>query len=168
MDDRAHNERPGLRPKPAFPKRTPQPSVVEFPARLSLEQGKRFEALREYLLKQKSVSEELFYYGPKTGWGLRYQRDGQPLCALLIHGDRPVGVLSLDRDTDENVDWDALSPIGRQARENANGSPSLLWIDLPLDGRGANDLKVLLRAKASPRAQRPAPDTKRKAQATRT
>ena len=37
--------KPAARAKPAFPKRNQQPSVAEFPARLPLEQGKRFETL---------------------------------------------------------------------------------------------------------------------------
>src|SRR5262245_12928706 len=62
----AANLRPTTRPKPAFPNKKVQPQVAEFPARLPFTQGRRFEALRAFLLRQKNIAEELFYYGPKT------------------------------------------------------------------------------------------------------
>ncbi len=138
--------------KPAFPKRDDQPSLGEFPARLPIDQGKRFEAMRTFLLKQKDVSESFYYYGPKTGWGLRYLHGKQPLCTLLIAGERLVAVVSLDRKTGENIDWKSLSPVAQQIRHRAHGSPSLQWLDLPIDGAGAADLKIVLRAKLKQRA----------------
>ncbi|MDZ4693601.1 MAG: DUF3788 family protein [Deltaproteobacteria bacterium] len=138
--------------KPAFPKKDDQPSLGEFPARLPIDQGKRFEAMRTFLLKQKDVNESFYYYGPKTGWGLRYLHGAQPLCTLLIAGERLVAVVSLDRKTGEDIDWKGLSPIAQQIRQRAHGSPSLQWLDLPLDGAGAADLKIVLRAKLKQRA----------------
>jgi hypothetical protein len=45
------------------------------------------------------------------------------------------------------VDFDGLSDVGARARKLAHGSPSLMWLDLPLDGAGAGDFKTLLKAK---------------------
>ena len=138
--------------KPAFPKKDDQPSLGEFPARLPIDQGKRFEALRSFLLKQKDVSESFYYYGPKTGWGLRYLHGKQPLCTLLIAGERLVAVVSIDKKTGDEIDWKALSPVAQQIRQRAHGSPSLQWLDIPVDGAGAADLKIVLRAKMKQRA----------------
>ena len=65
----------------------------------------------------------------------------------MLHGDHPVGIISLDAATSAGVDWKALSPTGQRAFKSAHGSPSLLWLDLPLAGTGAADFKAILRAK---------------------
>lgn len=133
--------------KPAFPKKAQPPTAAAFASRLPLALGRRLETVRSFLLKQKTVTEDIYFYGPKSGWGLRYLIDSRPVCALFVHGERPVGIVSLDAATTAVVDWKALSPVGQKSRRTAHGSPSLLWLDIPLDGTGMADLKALLKAK---------------------
>jgi hypothetical protein len=134
-------------PKVAFPKKDQPPTPAAFAARLPIVLGKRFEMARTFLLKQKDVKEDVYFYGQKTGWALRYLVGDRPLCALLLYGDMPVGILSLSAAAAATVDWKNLSPVGQLARKNAHGSPSLLWLDVPLGGNGAADFKNILRAK---------------------
>jgi hypothetical protein len=134
-------------PKVAFPKKNQPPTAASFAARLPIALGKRFEMARSFLLRQDDIKEDVYFYGPKTGWALRYLVKGQPLCALLLHSDVPVGIVSLPAATTSAVDWKALSPAGQLARKRAHGSPSLLWLDLPLAGNGAADFKAILRVK---------------------
>jgi hypothetical protein len=131
----------------AFPKKNQQPTPAAFTARLPLALGKRFEAARSFLLKQKEVVEDVYFYGPSTGWALRYQCGGKPLCALLLHSDWPVAIVSLEAAASAAVDWQGLSPIGQRAQKTAHGSPSRLWLDVPLAGTGAADFKMIVRAK---------------------
>lgn len=133
--------------KVAFPKKNHPPSEAEFLARLPLSVGKKFEAVRAFLKKQAAVVEDLYFYGPKTGWAFRYRRGTHSLATVTIHSDRLVGIVALDAAAQGEVDFTALSEIGEQARRFASGSPSLVWLDLPLDGPGAGDFKVLLKAK---------------------
>ena len=134
-------------PRVAFPKKNQQPTPAAFTARLPLALGKRFEAARSFLLKQKEVVEDVYFYGPSTGWALRYLCGGKPLCALLLHSDWPVAIVSLEAAASAVVDWQALSPIGQRAQKTAHGSPSRLWLDIPLAGTGAADFKIIIRAK---------------------
>ncbi|MBN2573776.1 MAG: hypothetical protein JXP73_04360 [Deltaproteobacteria bacterium] len=144
----AHRPAPAAKPpQVAFPKKNQPPNAAAFAARLPLALGKRFEMARSFLLRQKDVKEDVYFYGPKTGWALRYLRAEQPLCALLLHDDAPVGIVSLSAVASAAVDWKALSPIGQTARKRAHGSPLLLWLDVPLAGAGAADFKAILRAK---------------------
>jgi hypothetical protein len=136
-----------LPPRVAFPKKNQQPTPAAFTARLPLSLGKRFEAARLFLLKQKDVVEDVYFYGPSTGWALRYLHAGKPLCALLLHSALPVAIVSLEAAASAAVDWGALSPIGQRAQKSAHGSPSLLWLDIPLAGTGAADFKLIIRAK---------------------
>ncbi len=133
--------------KVAFPKKNQPPTAAAFAARLPIALGKRFELARSFLLRQKDVKEDVYFYGPKTGWALRYLVQERPLCALLLHGDVPVGIVSLPAAAVAAVDWNALSPAGKLAHKNAHGSPSLLWLDIPLAGTGAADFKAILRVK---------------------
>jgi len=133
--------------KIAFPKKNAPPKPEEFAARLPLAAGKRFEAIRAFLRKQKGVSEELFYYGPKSGWAFRYLRGPQSICAVMVYADRPLGIVALDASALRSVDWKTLTEAGKKARRMAHGSPALLWLDLPLDGTGAADFKALLKSK---------------------
>jgi hypothetical protein len=137
----------GKVPKVAFPKKNQPPTAAAFTARLPLALGKRFEMARSFLLRQKDIKEDVYFYGPKTGWALRYLFRDQPLCSLLLHGDLPVAIVSLPAEATSGVNWDSLSPAGQRARKNAHGSPSLLWLDLPLAGTGAADFKAILRVK---------------------
>jgi len=89
----------------------------------------------------------VYFYGPSTGWALRYLCGGKPLCALLLHSDWPVAIVSLEAAASAAVDWQALSPIGQRAQKTAHGSPSRLWLDIPLAGTGAADFKIIIRAK---------------------
>jgi len=134
-------------PRVAFPKKNQQPTPAAFTARLPLALGKRFEAARSFLLKQRDVVEDVYFYGPSTGWALRYQCGGKPLCSLLLHSDWPVAIVSLEAAASAAVDWQALSPIGQRAQKTAHGSPSRLWLDVPLAGTGAADFKTVIRAK---------------------
>jgi hypothetical protein len=131
----------------AFPKRNQPPTAAAFAARLPLAIGKRFEGVRTFLLKQKGVTEEVFFYGARSGWALRYRREGRPVCSLHLHGPTPLGILNLGAAALATVDWKGLSAIAQRARKAAHGSPNALWLDVPLDGDGANDFKALLRAK---------------------
>ena len=138
------------KPKPpriAFPNKNQPPTVAQFAALLPLPVGKRFESVRGFLTKQKGVTEDVYFYGPKSGWGLRYLAAGRPVCALFVHGDRPLGIVSLDAAANDGVDWKALSDVGQRARRAAHGSPALLWVDVALDGSGASDFKAILKAK---------------------
>jgi len=81
--------------KVAFPKKNQPPTAASFAARLPIALGKRFEMARSFLLRQEDIKEDVYFYGPKTGWALRYLVREQPLCALLLHGDMPVGIVSL-------------------------------------------------------------------------
>ncbi len=136
------------KPKVAFPKKNLPPSETEFAARLPMATGKRFEAVRGYLKKQKGISEELYFYGPKTGWAYRYLRNtNQSVCSLMIHQGQLLGIVALDPAAMAGVDWAALSPVAQKAKRLAHGSPALLWIDVPLEGTGAADFRALLKAK---------------------
>jgi len=134
-------------PKVAFPKKNQPPTAAAFAARLPLSLGKRFEMVRSYLLRQKDVREDIYFYGPKTGWALRYLMGEQPLCSLLLYEDSPVGIVALAASATAAVDWKALSPVGQAARKHAHGSPAMVWLDVPLAGTGAADLKAILRVK---------------------
>jgi hypothetical protein len=143
----APSRRPA-RSKIAFPKKSSPPSETEFAARLPLGAGKRLEMVRGFLKKQKGVTEELYYYGPKTGWAFRYLRNlQQSICSIMLHDERLLGILSMDTASRAAVGWAELSPVGQKAKKLAHGSPALLWIDVPLDGSGAADFKALLKAK---------------------
>jgi len=138
---------PKAAPKVAFPKKNQPPTAASFAARLPIALGKRLEMARSFLLRQEDIKEDVYFYGPKTGWALRYLIKDQPLCALLLHSDVPVGIVSLPAAATAAVDWKGLSPAGQLARKRAHGSPSLLWLDLPLAGNGAADFKAILRVK---------------------
>jgi hypothetical protein len=142
------------RSKVPFPKKNQPPSEGEFVARLPLPVGKKFETIRTFLKKQKDVTEDLYFYGPKTGWAYRYRHGPHSLATIMIHGDRLVGIVALDAATLSEIDFTALSEVGERARRLAHGSPALSWFDLPLDGSGAADFKALLKAKL---ANLPAP-----------
>ena len=135
------------KPQPAFPKKNQAPTAAAFAARLPLSLGKRFDLVRSYLLNQQGVAEDVFFYGPETGWAIRFRRGTRPLCSLHIYDERPIGIVSLEPDAIAGVDWKGLSPAGRTARKQAHGSPSLLWLDVELEGTGAADFKAILRAK---------------------
>lgn len=138
------------KPKPAkvgFPKKNQPPTAAAFASLLPLPVGKRFESVRAYLLKQKDVTEDVYFYGPKSGWGLRYLAGGRPVCTLFVHGERPLGIVSLDAAASEGVDWKSLSDVGQKARRAAHGSPALLWLDVALDASGAADFRAILKAK---------------------
>jgi len=143
-------EKPAAKPgkaRAAFPKKNLPPSETEFAARLPLALGKRFETVRAFLRKQPAVTEDLFFYGPKTGWAYRYQRNGHSLCSIVIHDERLMGIVALDTAAQTAIVWEGLSPVGQKARRVAHGSPSLLWIDVPFDGTGAKDFQAMLKAK---------------------
>lgn len=146
-------------PKVPFPRKNQMPTEAEFLARLPASTGKRFDGVRTFLKKQKGVTEDLYFYGPKTGWAYRYLRGTHSLATIMIHDERLVGIVSLDTEAMATVDFDGLSEVGARARKLAHGSPSLMWLDLPLDGTGAADFKTLLKAKlkAQPAAAVPPP-----------
>jgi hypothetical protein len=135
------------RPVPAFPKKNQPPTPAAFAARLPLSLGKRFDQVRSYLLKQRGVSEDVFFYGPESGWALRYLAEARPLCSLHIYDEQPIGIVSLEPAAAAGVDWRALSPAGQKARKQAHGSPALLWLDVELEGGGATDFRSIVRAK---------------------
>jgi hypothetical protein len=139
-------EKPRPAPKVAFPKKAQPPTHAEFAARLPAPVGKRFDLLRTFLKKQGAV-EDLFYYGPRSGWAYRYLVDDQSLCSILLSAGKLVGIVALDSGAQANITWDGLSDVARRARKQAHGTPALLWLDVPLDGTGANDFKSLLKAK---------------------
>jgi hypothetical protein len=134
------------KPAPAFPKKNQPPTAGAFAARLPLPLGKRFDAVRSQLLKA-GAREDVYFYGPETGWALRYMLADRPLCSLHIYDEQPVGIVALGPRANAGIDWRALSPVGQKARKQAHGSPTLLWLDVPLEGDGAGDFKAILRAK---------------------
>jgi hypothetical protein len=140
------------KPQPAFGKKNQPPAAGAFAARLPLALGKRFEAARAFLLKQPAVTEDVYFYGPESGWALRYRQEERPLCSLHIYDEQPIGIVSLDPAANAGIDWRALSPVAVRARKQAHGSPALLWLDVPLEGTGANDLRAILRAKLAANA----------------
>ena len=135
------------KPTIAFPKKNQPPTPAAFASRFPVAVGKRVDQVRTFLTKQDGVSEDVFFYGTQTGWALRYLAAGRSLCSLHVHDDRPIGLIALEPDAAAAVDWKGLSPVGQKARKQAHGSPSLLWLDVPLEGTGAADFKTLLRAK---------------------
>jgi len=153
--------------KAAFAKKNHPPTEAEFLARLPLPVGKKFESVRTFLAKH-GVAEDLYFYGPKTGWAFRYRRGAHSLATVTLHGDRLVGIVALDAAAQGEVDFTALSEVGEQARRFASGSPALVWLDLPLEGHGAADFRVLLKAKlktlpaTQPAALPPPPPAKKK------
>ena len=107
--------------------------------------------LRAFLKKQ-GAAEDFFYYGPRTGWGYRHMKD--ETVALLDRACRPASSSASSRSTapaQAKIAWNDLSDVGRRARKLAHGTPALLWLDVPLDGTGANDFKALLKAKLGAR-----------------
>ncbi|HSS37899.1 MAG TPA: DUF3788 family protein [Polyangia bacterium] len=136
----------GRAPKVAFPKKAQAPTHAEFAARLPAPVGKKFEALRAFLKKQEAA-EDLYYYGPRTGWAYRYMKGTQSICSIVILGGRLVGIVALDAAAQGRITWSELSDVAKRARKVAHGSPALLWVDVPLDGTGAADFKALLKAK---------------------
>jgi len=155
----ARPEKPTARPakaakpgKPAFPKKNQPPSDAEVAARLPLPLGRKLEALRRFLTKQKGLEEGWHFYGPKAGWAYRYLRGEETVTTIVLHDGIPTAVLALDADIQKAVDWGALSAVAQRAKKVAHGTPALLWLDLPLDGEGGQDLKALIKAKlAAPR-----------------
>lgn len=135
------------KPRAAFPKKNLPPNETEFGARLPLALGKRFESVRAFLKKQPGVSEDLYYYGPKTGWAYRYVRGPQSLCSIVIHDERLMGIVALDPAAQTAIVWEGLSPVAQNARKVAHGSPALLWLDVPFEGTGAKDFQAMLKAK---------------------
>ncbi len=129
--------------------------------------------VRGFLKKQRGVTEEFYFYGPKTGWAYRYLRNvQQSIGSIMIHDERLLGIVALDPAATAAIDWPALSPVAQRARKLAHGSPTLLWLDLPLDGSGAADFKAVIKAKLAalphlppppppPSAGTPAPPTPR-------
>jgi hypothetical protein len=132
--------------KVAFPKKGQPPSHAEFAARLPAPVGKRFQVVRTFLGKQ-GAREDFFYYGPKTGWAYRYLDGETSLCSIVILDGKLIGVLSLDAAAQQRISWADMSDVAKRARRIAHGTPALLWLDVPLDGSGANDFKALLKAK---------------------
>jgi hypothetical protein len=143
------------KPQPAFGKKNQPPTASAFAARLPLALGKRFETARAFLLKQPGVTEDVYFYGPESGWALRYRQEERPLCSLHIYDEQPLGIVSLDPAASAGIDWRALSPVAVKARKQAHGSPALLWLDIPLEDTGANDLRAILRAKLAATAAAP-------------
>ena len=74
-------------------------------------------------------------------------KDEQSICSIVLSAGRLVGIVALDGAAQAKIAWDGLSDVGRRARKLAHGTPALLWLDVPLDGTGANDFKTLLKAK---------------------
>jgi hypothetical protein len=140
------DEKPRAAPKVAFPKKAQAPTHAEFAARLPAPVGKRFEVLRTYLKKQ-GAAEDLYYYGPRSGWAYRYLKSKQSVCSIMLLAGRLVGIVALDSAAQTNIAWNDLSDVARRARKLAHGTPALLWLDVPLDGTGATDFKSLLKAK---------------------
>jgi Protein of unknown function (DUF3788) len=130
-----------------FAKPDQPPTEAELVARLPLATGKKLDAVRTFLKKQKRVAEDLYFYGPKTGWAFRYLRGSHSVATIMIHGDHLMGIVALDAAALEIIDFSSLSEAAQHAHKMAHGSPSLLWLDLPLEGSGASDFKSLLRSK---------------------
>jgi hypothetical protein len=134
-------------PRVPFPNKNQAPGETEFVARLPLATGKKLEVVRAFLKKQKGVAEDLYFYGPKTGWAFRYLRGAHSLATVMIHDDRLMGIVSLDAAALAQIDFPSLSDVAARARRMAHGSPALLWLDIPLGDSGASDFKALLKAK---------------------
>lgn len=139
--------KPGKPVRAAFPKKNQPPTDAEFAASLPLAVGRKLDAVRTFLKKVKGVEESWHFYGPKAGWAYRYLRGDEAIATLVLHEGTPTAVVALDAETQAAIAWDDLSPAASQARKLAHGTPTLLWLDLPLDGTGAADLRKLVRAK---------------------
>jgi len=99
-----------------LPKKNQQPTPAAFTARLPLALGKRFEAARTFLLKQKEIVEDVCFYGPSTGWALRYRVCGKPAVCPAPAQRSPVAIVSLEAAASTAVDWQALSPVANAPR----------------------------------------------------
>jgi hypothetical protein len=137
------------KPVVAFPRKNQPPAADAFAARLPLPLGRRFDMTRTYLLRQRGVSEEVYFYGPAAGFALRYLIEGRPLCSLHVYDEKPVGIVSLDPEALAAIDWKALSPVAQRARQVAHGSHNRAWLDLPLEATGAADFKTIVKSKVA-------------------
>jgi hypothetical protein len=144
-----------------FPNPDKPPTEIEFAARLPLAVGKKLASVRATLCKQRGVSEALYFFGPKTGWAYRFLRGGHSVATVMLHGDRVLGIVSLDQATLARVDFATLSDVARAALRSAHGTPALSWLDIPLEGTGAADFKALVKAKLRSLAEAAGPSGKR-------
>ena len=137
------------KPRPAFASKTQPPSADEFGRALDPAEGKRFEGTRSFLSRQKGVEEDVFFYGPQTGWGLRYRDRGAPLCALLVSGQKPFAVVAMTKSVADEIEWSELADATQRAKLEADGTQpgEHFWLDLHLDAKGHNDLRVLVKAR---------------------
>ena len=90
LDHRRWRNRSPTRNRAQLPRspsrRRPRPPThAEFAARLPAPVGKRFEVLRTYLKKQ-GAAEDLYYYGPRSGWAYRYLKGKQSVCSIMLLG----------------------------------------------------------------------------------
>ena len=154
--DRPRRQAARRRPRSPFPKKAQPPTHAEFAARLPAPVGKRFEMLRAFLKKQEAA-EDLYYYGPRTGWAYRYM-GGRSRSARSDPRGRLVGIVALDAAAQARVDMGGAVGGRQEARKLAHGTPALLWLDVPLDGTGAVDFKALLKAKLARRLKDRQPD----------
>ena len=83
--------------------------------------------------KKQEIAEDFYYYGPLTGWAYRYLDGESSLCLIMILKGRLVGIIALDAAAQAKISWAALSDVAKRARKIAHGTPSLLWLDVPLD-----------------------------------
>lgn len=137
------------RPVVAFPRKNQPPAADAFAARLPLPLGRRFDMMRTYLLRQKGVTEEVYFYGSAAGFALRYLIEGRPLCSLHVYDEKPLGIVSLDPPALAAIDWSGLSPVAQHARKVAHGSHNRAWLDIPLEGTGVTDFKTMLKTKVA-------------------
>lgn len=139
------------KPRPAFAVKKQPPAPDDFAAALEPSDGKRLESTRTFLQRHKGVAEDVFFYGPQAGWGLRYLFEGAPLCALLVCGQKPFAVVAMTGESRERVDWAEVSESTQEAKQNAeakgNAPSDTAWIDVLLNAKGQSDLKILVKAR---------------------
>ena len=127
----AKPRRPRRSPSPRRPSRPPTPSSRRACRGASASASR---CVRAFLKKQEGVTEDFFYYGPRTGWAYRYLRDARASrCARsLIHAERLVGIVALDAGAQPPSSSGTTCRRSRQRpRKLAHGTPALLWLDVP-------------------------------------
>ncbi len=145
-----------LRMRPAFATKKQPPSADDLLTALEPADSKRLESTRSFLQRHKGVTEDVFFYGPQAGWGLRYLVEGAPLCALLVCGQKPFAVVALPAESRGRVDWAEVSAATQAAKQEAeikaDPSSGAAWIDLLLNAKGQSDLRLLVKARLTYRS----------------
>ena len=138
-------EKPRPAPKVAFPKKASRrPRRVRGAPPRTGRQALR--VLRTFLKKQ-GAAEDFYLLRPRTAGGYRHMKDEQSICSIVLSAGRLVGIVALDSAAQARLPGTALSDVGRRAPQAGARNAGAAVARRPLDGAGANDFKMLLKAK---------------------